>query len=161
MVLRIGSRAPSTRLRVARTARCGPDGPPGHDRQLVYGMLEPSTICLANHTNAVVALLQEDAGSRNVVCMPSMEVEARRDVVARLPATEATDDIPHSLPALRDWEAGGFALGRGPVRPPPYLHSIEGDEHKEAPVGKEVLLKGAGRRKGRTADRRRSWEVTT
>jgi hypothetical protein len=123
-------------------------------------MLKPSAICLANHTDVVVALLQEDADIRNVVCMRSTEVEACTDVVARLPATEATDDIPHILLALRDWEAGGFAPQRGPVRAPSYPHCIEGHEHEETPVSKEVLLKGAGPRYGRTSARGRSWEVT-
>jgi hypothetical protein len=72
----------------------------------VYGMLEPSAIGLADHTDAVVALLQEDAGIRDVVRMRTMELEACRDVAPGLPATEATDDIPQSLLALRDWEAG-------------------------------------------------------
>lgn len=124
-------------------------------------MLEPSAIVLADHTDAVVALLQEDAGIRNGVCMRTRELEAFRDVAPGLPAPEATDDILQSLLALRDWEASGFVPLRGPVGAPPYLHSIEGDEHEAAPVSKEVLLEGAGRRKGRPAARGRSWEVTT
>jgi uncharacterized hydrophobic protein (TIGR00271 family) len=73
-------------------------------------MLRLTALCPPDQTEAVVALLQEQPDTENVLCMRGVEVESGYDMVTAFVPRGAIDVVLARLRSLRRWGAGELTL---------------------------------------------------
>jgi uncharacterized hydrophobic protein (TIGR00271 family) len=73
-------------------------------------MLRLTALCPPDQTEAIVAALQEQPDTQNVLCMRGVEVESGHDMVTAFVPRGAIDVVLERLRALRRWGAGELTL---------------------------------------------------
>jgi uncharacterized hydrophobic protein (TIGR00271 family) len=97
-------------------------------------MLRLTALCPPDQTEAVVALLQEQPDTENVLCMRGVEVESGHDMVTAFVPRGSIDAVLARLRALRRWRGGELTLLDVDL----VVREDEGDE--EETIGWERIL---------------------
>jgi uncharacterized hydrophobic protein (TIGR00271 family) len=106
-------------------------------------MLKLTAFCPTDQADAVVAALQKEPLVSNVVRLPAVEVEAKKDLVTAFLHDRAADAVLAQLRTLRDWEAGELSLITVDLvvrHNLAQLDAAEGPEDEGGTIGWEMIL---------------------